>query len=209
MRALASVGLGGALGGAANAWLCYARLPVPVDDNPKFAWHVIPAGTFHGAVLAIVAFAAGMLFSSRRLRNRLAVALPLAWVAGFVAWIPLNRSAFEEPWPKSLIWPFDAGWGTALIGPFWYFGLVALSYYLAVAFYLARTRSLAKHVMHAAAAGFLGSLWWWIAVGPWYFSAIHGAIWGTLVGVGAWAASGAHIVESVVERAHAADEARA
>ena len=75
---------------------------------------------------------------------------------------------------------------------------------------LARARSLAKHVMYAAAAGFLGSVWWWTEVGPWYFSAIHGAIWGALVGVAAWTARGADIVEmSVVEQAHAgADEAR-
>src|SRR4249920_2218638 len=97
MRGLTTLGLCGALGGTANAWLCYAKLPVPVKDDPKFAWHVIPAGAFHGGVLAVAAFGAGVFFCSRSLRARLAVAVPLAWVAGFVAWIPLNRSAFEEP----------------------------------------------------------------------------------------------------------------
>ena len=188
MRAVARVGLGGALGGAVNAWLCYARLPVPVEGNPEFAWHVIPAVAFHGAVLAMVAFAAGMLLSGRPLRKRLAIALPLAWVAGFVAWIPLDRSTFQQPWMESVMWPFDSG-AKALIAPFQFLGLVALLYYLAVALYLARTRGVGRHIACAGAAGFLGSLWWWIVVGPWYLSAIHGAIWGTLVGVGAGTAS--------------------
>jgi hypothetical protein len=32
----------------------------------------------------------------------------------------------------------------------------------------------------------LGSLWWWIEFQPWYFAAIHGSVWGLLVG---WATS--------------------
>jgi hypothetical protein len=189
MRAEARVALCGALGGGVNAWLCYARLPVAVSDNPDFAWHLIPAGAVHGGVLAFAAFGAGMLLCTRRLRTRLAVAPPLAWVAGFVAWIPLNRSAFQQPWPESFSWALREGWGPALLGPLQYFGFVALLYYLAVALFLARERRLAVHVSVAAVAGVAGSLWWWITIGPWYFSALHGAIWGTLVGVGAWAAS--------------------
>ena len=78
------------------------------------------------------------------------------------------------------------GWKLALLGPLQYFGLVALLYYLAIALWLARERRLAAHVTGAAVAGIFGSLWWWISFGPWYFSVLHGAIWGTLVGVGAW-----------------------
>jgi hypothetical protein len=78
----------------------------------------------------------------------------------------------------------------ALLGPLQYFGFVALLYYSAVAMYLARQRSLMAHVTLAVAAGIAGSLWWWIVMGPWYFSVLHGAIWGTLVGVGAWSALG-------------------
>lgn len=197
MRAEARVGLCGALGGAINAWLCYARLPVAVSGNPKFAWHVVPAGAVHGGLLAIAAFGVGIAFSTRRLRTRLAVALPLAWVAGFVSWIPLNRSAFEEPWAKSFGWALHNGWGAALLGPLQYFGFVALLYYLAVALCLPRRRGLTAHVILAAVAAILGSLWWWIAIGPWYFSVLHGTVWGTFVGVGAWSARGAKMVRGV------------
>lgn len=195
MRAEARVGLCGALGGAINAWLCYARLPVAVSDNPHFAWHVVPAGAVHGGMLAVVAFAVGGAFSTRRVRARLAVALPLAWIAGFVSWIPLNRSAFDEPWAKSFSWALHEEWSAAMLGPFQYFGFVALLYYLAVALYLTRERRLTAHVTVAAIAGIVGSLWWWITIGPWYFSVLHGAIWGSFVGVGAWNARGAMMVE--------------
>lgn len=191
MRAEVRVGLCGALAGATNAWLCYARLPVAVSGNPTFAWHLVPAGAAHGGLLGMVAFGVGTALSTRRLGARLAVALPLAWVAGFVSWIPLNRSAFGDPWAKSFSWALHEGWGAALLGPLQYFGLVALLYYLAVALCLDRERGLTAHVALAAVAGILGSLWWWIAMGPWYFSVLHGAIWGTLLGAGAWSARGA------------------
>ena len=184
------VGMCGALGGAVNAWLCYARLPVAVNDNPHFEWHVIPAGGFHGGLLAVLAYGLGHALAKRRLRVRLASALPLAWVAGFVSWIPLDRSTFDEPWSKSLVWPLHEAWGYMMLGPLQYFGLVALLYYAAVAFGLAKERRLGPHVAYASAAGILGSLWWWVGIEPWYFSILHGAIWGTLVGVGAWSAEG-------------------
>ena len=184
------VALGGALGGATNAALCYARLPVAVSDNPKFAWHVVPAGAVHGGLLALAAFSLGMTLSRRSLHARLAAALPLAWITGFVSWIPLNRSAFDQPWAKSMSWALHEGWGAALLGPLQHFGFVALLYYLAVALYLARERGLTAHVTLAAGAGIFGSLWWWILIGPWYFSPLHGAIWGTFVGVGAWRSRG-------------------
>lgn len=34
----------GGLAGTANAWLCYAGIPIPVDPFADFKWHVIPAG---------------------------------------------------------------------------------------------------------------------------------------------------------------------
>jgi hypothetical protein len=37
-------------------------------------------------------------------------------------------------------------------------------------------------------SGVLGSLWFWIVYGPWYFSLIHGIIWGSFVGFGLWIA---------------------
>jgi len=186
MGAKARVALCGALAGAVNAWLCYARLPVSVNDNPDFAWHVIPAGAFHGGLLAIAAFSVGIACSTRGLGIRMAVALPLAWISGFISWIPLSRSAMSESWAESLIWPFREGWNAALLNPLWFFGLVALFYYAAVVLYLARERRLITHVVLAIVAGIVGSLRWWIAFGPWYFSVLHGAIWGTFVGIGAW-----------------------
>src|SRR5262245_6561437 len=67
--ALLRVGVGGAVGGATNGWLCYAKLPVSAGHN--FSWHVIPAGAAHGAILAVVAFGLGVRLSGRTLRFRL------------------------------------------------------------------------------------------------------------------------------------------
>lgn len=197
MRGEARVALGGALAGATNACLCYLRLPVPVHDDPTFAWHVVPAGAFHGGVLAVAAFSVGVASSTRSLRLRLAVGLPLAWLSGFISWIPLNRSAFDESWAKSFSWAVSQGWVPAILGPLQYFGLVALFYYVAIALYFARRRSLIAHVLLASAAGVCGSLWWWTTVGPWYFSVLHGAIWGAVVGIAASSACRANLVESV------------
>ena len=183
------VGACGALGGATNAWLCYAQLPVAAAGNASFAWHVVPAGAVHGGLLAVFAFGVYGLFSKRSLGTRLLVALPLAWIAGVASWIPLNRSAFDEPWSKSLTWPFHESWSAAVVAPFQYFGLVAGLYYLLLALCCSRQRSLGAHLLYGIASGALGSLWWWISAEPWYFSLLHGAIWGTLVGIGAWAAS--------------------
>jgi hypothetical protein len=182
------VGVCGAVAGAINAWLCYARVPVPVGESPDFAWHLIPAGAVHGGLLAMFAFGLATLLSKRSLGMRLAAALPLAWIAGFASWIPLNRSAFDQPWLKSLTWPFHAGWNDALLGPLTSFGLVALVYYVTLTLVCAKPRSLATHVLCASAGGVLGSLWWWITFQPWYFSLLHGAIWGVCVGAGAWSA---------------------
>lgn len=193
------VGLFGALGGATNAYLCYARLPVPVEGNPAFAWHVIPAGAVHGGALALGAFALAALLSQQPLRLRLAAAPLVGWMAGFVSWIPLNRSAFDEPWSKSATWPFHEGWSGAILGPFMYFGLVTLLYYLCLVLFCGRARSLGAHVLYGGTAAFLGSLWWWSSMEPWYFSFLHGGIWGAFVGTGVWTAQrrGATIAASV------------
>lgn len=183
------VGLCGALAGATNALLCYAQLPVAAGESlDRFKWHVVPAGAVHGAVLAVVAFTLAALMSRRRLVVRLIAALPVGWVAGFVSWMGLNRSVFDDPWWKSSTWPFHEGWSSAVLWPFLYFGLVALFYYLCLSLFHTRRRSLRTHVLSATAAGIVGSLWWWVSWKPWYFSLLHGAIWGTLVGIGAWSA---------------------
>jgi hypothetical protein len=181
------VGLCGAGGGAINAWLCYTGLPVAIEEAPDFRWHVIPAGAIHGGLLAAVAFGVGQALWARSVRTRMAAALPLAWMAGYVSWIPLNWSAFDRPWAESLNWPFESRWSELPLGLLQQFGFVALFYYAAVAMRLVDERRLSLHVAGASAAGILGSLWWWTAMEVWYFSLLHGAIWGTCVGVGAWA----------------------
>jgi hypothetical protein len=186
VRATGVVAACGGLGGATNALLCYAEIPTAVKDSPEFHWHVIPAGAIHGAVLAALAFGVALLLSSQTVPRRLAAGVPVAWLAGFASWIPLNRSAFDEPWPKSLTWTFHDGLASSLLAPLQYFGFVALLYYAAVTFWLATEHRLGPHVALAVAAGTLGSLWWWIVFEPWYFSPLHGAIWGTFVGLGAW-----------------------
>jgi hypothetical protein len=135
------------------------------------------------------AFGLATLLSKRSLGVRLSAALPLAWIAGFASWIPLYRSVFDAPWPESLAWPFLGGWDTVLLCPLAFFGLVALVHYLALTLFCAKPRNLATHLLCASAGGVLGSLWWWISFEPWYFSLLHGAIWGACVGTGAWSAS--------------------
>jgi hypothetical protein len=50
---IARVALLAAAAGATNAWLCFAGIPVPVEDDPAIKWHVIPAGALHGGILAL------------------------------------------------------------------------------------------------------------------------------------------------------------
>jgi hypothetical protein len=122
-------------------------------------------------------------FARARLAVRLAAAVPVAWLAGYASWIPLNRSAFDESWSKSFLWPFE-DWTRAAWVPFAHFGLVAFLYYLWLAVRGLETRGLAANVIAGCAAGVFGSLWWWISWEPWYFSVLHGAIWGALAGAG-------------------------
>lgn len=158
-----------------------------IKDDPEFHWHVIPAGAIHGAILAAMAFGVAEALRGKRVAVRLAAALPLAWVAGYASWIPLNRSVYDESWRKSWAWPFDQGFGSALYGPLPYFGLVALVLYVCLSSW-PRPSGLAGHLAAAVSAGILGSLWWWIGWETWYFSILHGALWGLLVGIGAWKA---------------------
>jgi hypothetical protein len=178
------VGLAGALGGATNAWLCHAQIPVFVGVH--FKWYVVPAGAIHGAVLAFGAFGVALFLLKQTPLVRIAAAPVVAWTTGYLAWIPLNSPAFNEPWLKSLRWPFQETWMTAVFAPFLNFGLVALLYYLFVSFLLARTSSFGRHLLCATAAGVLGSLWWWIYWDYWYLSLLHGVVWGACVGTAAW-----------------------
>jgi hypothetical protein len=151
----------GALAGVANAWLCYAGIPIPVDPHADFEWHIIPAGAAHGALLAAFAFGAATLLNAWPLAIRLTAAVPLGWFAGYASWLPLNRS-LDESWRKTMLWPFkQSGWPDALWAPFAYFGLVAVLYYLWLATRGRNACRLWASVTAACAAGTLGSLWFW------------------------------------------------
>lgn len=72
-RALGLVGLLGGLGGAINAWLCYAKLPVPVigpeiagASSPiEFSSYVVLGGAGHGALLAFVSVGLAIILWGR------------------------------------------------------------------------------------------------------------------------------------------------
>jgi hypothetical protein len=186
---LARVAFSGGLAGTANAWLCYVGIPIPVDPHVGFKWHVIPAGAAHGALLATFAFGAATLVRAWPLPKRLAAALPLGWLTGYASWLPLNRSldpSWNASWSTTLLWPFAQPdpWMQALWVPFVYFGLVAVLYYLWLTIRGWKAGPLWASVASSCAAGTLGSLWFWIIFGRWYFSVIHGVLWGVLVGVG-------------------------
>jgi hypothetical protein len=175
----------GGLAGTANAWLCYAGIPIPVDPFANFKWHVIPAGAAHGGLLAAFALGAARLLYARPLAIRLAAAVPLGWLAGYASWLPLDRS-LNLSWRKAIFWPFNLdSWPQVLWVPYVYFGLVAAVYYLWLATRGRSAGTLSASLAGACAAGTLGSLCFWILFERWYFSVIHGVLWGVLVGVGA------------------------
>jgi hypothetical protein len=180
--------IGGALGGLVNAALCYLEWPVPVPDAP-FKWHVMPAGLLHGAALAALGVAAADIGGRLKPGPRWALALPAAWVIGYVTWIPLAVSVFGEPLSRALVWPIDGEtWVASLLLPLAYFGAVALLVYLWQAC-VRPIPHLWANVVAACAAGVIGSLWFWISYQRWAFSILHGVIWGCLVSASlVWAA---------------------
>lgn len=200
-RGLALIGLLGGLGGAINAWLCYAKIPVPVmglaifgrSESIDFHWYVTLGGAAHGGLLALLSVGFARKFWKHRWLFRWAAWPVVGWLAGWVSCIPLNLSLSEEfsghNVLKSLTWPFELKLETLWV-PYLYFGLVSLLYYflLNICRQLAATR-LSGHLLLGSVAGCVGSLWWWIVFGPWYFSLIHGTIWGSLVGFGLWKAT--------------------
>jgi len=181
---LLQVALVGAIAGAINAWLCLARIPVPVYDNPEFRWTIVPGGAIHGAILVVIAYTGSLATSTLQSLTRFILVAPIGWVGGYLSWIPLHRWAFEDTWGNSLIWVFrDNTAGAVVWSPFAHFGLVSALYFLGLSFGGLR-RDRLVNVIYSVCAGVLGSLWWWLEFKPWYFALIHGTIWGILVGVG-------------------------
>jgi hypothetical protein len=108
----------------------------------------------------------------------------LAGALGYLSWIPLDLSVSGRATADSLVWPAEGQSDVVSIlwAPLPYFGAVAGVFYSS----LLLARSVTSRwvlILGATAAGVLGSLWWWIEWGPWYFSLLHGTVWGSLVGL--------------------------
>ena len=184
LPALLRIAAAGTLAGAVNAWLCYARWPVPAEEYSDFGWHVVPAGAVHGAVLALSAFLGSRWLRGLGWAKRLMVAVATGWIAGYVSWQPLRMSLEGRlGWST---WPLDGPMAAWFIGPLQVFGLVACSYCLVPRRWTAHPRAGASSLIVASVVGALGSLWWWLTVGPWYFSLLHGTIWGCALGLAWW-----------------------
>lgn len=173
----------GGIGGAINAALAFARLPVPVGDV-TFAWHIILAGGGHGAILAGVAAAAAFTLQAQALTMRWIAAPLVGWLAGWLSWVPMQLSIADMGVMAALRWPFVDSLDQILIGPLRSFGLVSVLLYggLNLSAWPLSSRSVC--VIMGIASGVLGSLWFWVVMGPWYLALLHGGIWGALVGRG-------------------------
>ncbi len=175
--------LSGGCAGALNAAHCWATLP-----EHQFAWHIIPAGAVHGALLALLAaFFSGLLLE-RSLAARLTAVPLVGWLAGAASFSALNLS-LGWGWNMYLFWekPGELYW------PFQAFGLVAALAFLGWgALKLLRAPRLMTHWLTAIFAGMAGSLWWWISMdaGHWYYSLLHGTVWGSAVGLALWSSCG-------------------
>jgi hypothetical protein len=176
----------GGLGGGLNATLCVLGWPVPVA-SASFRWHLIPAGAAHGALLALAAIAgvAASWRTGHSLRRWFAVPI-VGWVGGYASWIPMEMSVFGRSLRAAVAWPAGGDlFSLAVIwNPLVYFGGVSALLYLWLSSAAAR-HSAGRIVVGAAIAASLGSLLWWIEWSPWYFSLLHGGLWGVLVGVAA------------------------
>jgi hypothetical protein len=196
---LALVALCGAAGGALNAWHFLGLLwPVtePLESGlVVIAWHLIPAGAAHGALLAGTALACAGLLRTRAPSTRLLAAPLVGWLAGYLAQIPVLWSLAQTFHWVAFLWPFSSA--RDLIGPLASFGSVALLYYLALLGRGPPLQFVIARIALCCAAGTLGSLYWWVGVSAqdttwssfWAglrISALHGSIWGTLVGLGTW-----------------------
>jgi hypothetical protein len=178
------VGCAGALGGAINAWLVFKGIPAPMKGAPDLGWSVVPAGGLHGSVLAIIPVVAALVGMKRRTLMRLLIVAPVGWIAGYLSWIPIHHWGGQESWQHSLLWLSRLESGVAAAwAPFLYFGTVSAVLYLWIVWGVF-DQGLVRRVCWGIVAGVLGSLWFWIDAQPWYFSPIHGSIWGVLVGAG-------------------------
>ena len=185
-KSLGLIGLLGGLGGAINVWLCYVKLPGVPPYFTGFKSHIMLAGMAHGALLALIPVTSAWLLRSKRWWvNMLAIPI-VGWVSGWLSFIPFDAYFGRSFHLVTLVWPFFRPLWT----PYAYFGLVGGLYYLLLNIErLLSGNAILRHMFWGSFGGFLGSLGWWAFFKPWWFSLIHGTIWGSLVGFGVWKAS--------------------
>lgn len=169
---------GGAVGGALNA------LHALYAFRENLAWHIVPAGMVHGALLAGLSIFCARWVASQRLALRLTMPAVEGYFIGYVTFLPIALSAHFD---LSFFWFGQED--QALYWPWWAFGLVASLACLAWgSARLITSRHAIAHMAAGSGAGVLGSLWWWSSWEDSPYSLLHGTIWGCLVGLGVWQA---------------------
>ena len=183
----------GALAGAVNGFLCYAGIPSVVPDT-QFSRTIILAGSIHGAILVSIIFCFIFLFYNRPVWARFLGAIACGYVSGWLSFIPI-RLSINNAWNfqaffQAFAWVSANDFREMLWVPFVFWGLVGFLYFSFLIFSrMLNSRKIGMHILIASLSGILGSLPWWIQFKPWYFSLIHGTIWGVAVGFGIGLAS--------------------
>lgn len=184
-RTSLAVLLGGA-GGAINAFLVFAGVPVSLTNQYlTFRWHIVPAGFFHGALLVWAALMAYSFFGSRKGLGKWLGLLFAGYAAGWISGIPLTISLQNKFTLSFLWWPLEQRGIEIFTTPFFQFGLVSAIYYLELSILeLGEKKNPFTQVFLGVVAGVFGSLYWWQSLGPWKLSLLHGSIWGLGAGYG-------------------------
>ena len=176
------------LGGAINAFLVFAGVPISFENQYlNFEWHIVPAGFIHGALLAYFSAAAANIAGKKK-SFQLILFPVVGYIAGWISGIPLTLSISDKPEWSVLWWPLEQSQGyEMMVAPFLHFGLVSALYYFGLVVLDVRSKkNIFLHVFTAAAAGVLGSLYWWLSLDALRVSFLHGSIWGLGAGFGYW-----------------------
>lgn len=172
---------GGALAGCINA--CHALYAF----SDHLAWHIVPAGALHGALLACLSLACAWWLLPRGAAARWTLAPAGGYLIGYATYLPLALSAGLDL--NVFLFSGSNDGAMRVTWPLMAFGLVALVACLAWgSLRLLSSPSLALHLAVGSAAGVLGSLWWWNGFDQTWFALPHGILWGCCAGFGAWKA---------------------